>query len=232
VLAAGKKGASGSRDALAALCERYWYPIYAQVRRMRYDPDTAQDLTQGFFAHLLETRALKVATPERGHFRAFLKVSLRHYLSNERNRVQAQKRGGGKPHVSLDLSDAEYRYRREPAHGETAEVQFEKSWARTILARALDRVRAEANSSPGARDRFRRLEPFLSGSSPTTGTYRRIAAELKMSESAVKVAVHRLRARFGEALRAEIAETLDDADKVDEEIRYLLSILEPGTREL
>jgi len=233
VLAAGDQSdASRARDALAVLCERYWYPIYARVRRMRQDPDTAQDLTQGFFAHLLETRALKVASPERGHFRAFLKTSLRHYLSNERHRLKAQKRGGGKPHLSLDLSDAEHRFGREPAHGETPEVQFEMSWARTILGRALERLRVEVGTSDDARNRFVHLEPFLSGSSPTAGAYRRVAAELNMSESAVKVAVHRLRGRFGESLRAEIAETVVEPGKIDDEIRYLLSVVRPQDRGL
>jgi RNA polymerase sigma-70 factor (ECF subfamily) len=223
---------SGSSEALALLCERYWYPIYALVRGMRHDPDTAQDLTQGFFVHLLETRALKVATPERGRFRAFLKTSLRHYLSNERHRLHALKRGGGIPHVSLDFGAAENRFRCEPAHGDTPEILFEKAWAWTILGRALERLRADANRSPESRVRFVHLEPFLAGPCATAPSYLRVAAELHMSESAVKVAVHRLRGRFGEELRAEIAETVDDPGQVEEEIRYLLSVVRPSRRDL
>jgi RNA polymerase sigma-70 factor (ECF subfamily) len=231
VLAAGDdQQSSRAHKALAALCERYWYPIYVQVRRMRHDPDTAQDLTQGFFIHLLETDALKVATPERGRFRAFLKASLRHYLSNERHRRQAQKRGGGTPHVSLDLSDAERRFRREPSHGATPDVLFERAWARTILGRALESLRAEMDTSAEARNRFARLQPFLSGTSSSAQTYRQVATELGMSESAVKVAVHRLRERFGRVLRDEIAGTLADPTEVDEEIRYLLSVIRPRPR--
>jgi len=231
VLAAGDDEESQAREALAALCERYWYPIYAHLRRMRHDPDTAQDLTQGFFTHLLDKHALKVATPERGRFRAFLKGSLNNYMSNERHRHQAQKRGGGKSHVSMELSDAESRFRLEPSHDETPETLFEKAWARTILTRALERLRADVDTSVAARDRFAHFEPFLTGQS-STSRYRQIAAELKMSEPAVKVAVHRLRARFGEALRAEIAETVDDPSEVENEIRYLISVIRPGARDL
>jgi len=233
VLTAGDaREQSRARAALAELCERYWYPIYAQVRRMRHDPDRAQDLTQGFFTHLLETHALKVATPERGRFRAFLKTSLRHWLSNERHRVQAQKRGGGTSHVSLDFSDAENRFRRDPGHDETPEILFEKAWARTILGRALARLRAEVATSPESRERFVRLERFLGGNSATAPSYRSVAVELNMNEAAVKVAVHRLRGRFGDALRAEIAETVADPGEVEAEILYLLSVVRPREHKL
>jgi len=227
VLAAGEDGDSHARDALAVLCERYWYPIYAHLRRMRFDPDTAQDLTQGFFTHLVEKEALRVATPERGRFRAFLKGSLNNFLSNERHRETALKRGGGKPLLSLELGDAETRFRYEPSHDDTPEVRFERAWARTVLARVLEHLRNEIESMPGARERFARLEPILTGNA-SGQRYRDVANELKTSEPAIKVAVHRLRNRFGELLRLEIAETVNDPDEVDDEIRYLLDVIRSG----
>lgn len=229
VLAAARDEDSRAREALAELCERYWYPIYAQVRRLRRDPDTAQDLTQGFFAHLLEKHALRVAAPERGRFRAFLKASLHNYIANEHHRQNARKRGGGTIRVSLDFDDAESRFQREQGHDETPEVLFEKAWARTILGRALERLRSEAESSPKARERMRHLEPFLTGP-PATHGYRRVAAALNISESSIKVAMHRLRQRFGEALRAEIGETVKSPEEVDNEIRYLIAAARPDPR--
>jgi RNA polymerase sigma-70 factor (ECF subfamily) len=223
VLAAGDSQDPDSRNALAALCRTYWYPIYAQVRHLGHDADTARDLTQGFFAFVLEKRTLKVAHPDRGRFRAFLKTSLRHFISHERERAQALKRGGGERLLELDFDSAESQYRVEPAHEQTPEKLFEKRWARTLMQRALDHLREEMAESSAA-DRFRRLEPFLV-ERPPHGSYREVAADLDMTEDAVKTAVRRLRQRFGKLLRIEVARTVEDPGDVDEEIRYLFSAI-------
>jgi RNA polymerase sigma-70 factor (ECF subfamily) len=219
VLAAGDSQRSDFHDALAALCESYWYPIYVHLRQLHHDPDTARDFTQGFFTHLLDRHALKVASPERGRFRAFLKTSLHNYLSNERHRAHAAKRGGGRRDLSLDFDDAESRYALEPVERETPETVFERSWARTILTRALEHLREEIDASDAA-DRLKRLEPCLLGDQGPS--YRELAAELDMTEAAVKVAVHRMRRRFGMVLRAEVARTVADPAAIDAEIRQLL----------
>jgi RNA polymerase sigma-70 factor (ECF subfamily) len=190
---------------------------------MRHDPDTAQELTQAFFTHLLEKQVIHLAAPERGRFRAFLKVSLRNYLATERIRARAAKRGGARPPLSIEFKGAESRFRLEPGHQQTPEVDFEKSWARTVLSRALSRLRAEFKE-PSARERLRHLEPFLL-EQPTDLRYRQVAEVLKTSEAAVKVGVHRLRRRFGRALRAEVADTVNDPGQVDDEIRNLLAVV-------
>jgi RNA polymerase sigma-70 factor (ECF subfamily) len=227
VLSAAAGDGSRSHRALARLCEAYWYPIYAHLRRLRNSPDAAQETTQGFFAHLLATDAVRVADPERGRFRAFLKVSLHNFMSHERQRAAAHKRGGGQEPLSLDFTGAEASYRHEPSHTDTPEALFERSWARTILGRALERLRSE-QTSPLQRDRLRRLEPLLT-SQPSDLPYARVAAELGMSEPAVKVSVHRLRRRFGQLLRAEVAETVRDETQVDDELRHLLRVVSPGS---
>jgi RNA polymerase sigma-70 factor (ECF subfamily) len=223
VLAAGDSQAPDSREALASLCRSYWYPVYAHVRQLGEPRDRAENLTQGFFAHLLENRALSVATPDKGRFRSFLKGVLRHYLSHEWRRQRAQKRGGGQRPLALDYAQAESDYRLEPADDQTPESAFEQRWARTLLSRVLDQLRGQMEGETG-RARFRRLEPLLTGTSAGR-PYKQIAAELEMSESAVKVMVHRMRRRFGELLRREVARTLNDPDDVDEEIRYLFDLL-------
>ena len=223
VLEAGNSQSPDSREALATLCGSYWYPIYAHVRYLGKSPDEAQDLTQGFFTHMLETRSLRVATPDRGRFRSFLRTALRRYLSHERRRERTQKRGGGLPEIALDYVQAETRYKLEPTDEETPEKIFEERWARTLLARVLERLR-EGIQGVTARDRFRRLEPFLTGHSSGT-RYKQVADELEMSESAVKVTLHRMRHRFGELLRDEVGRTVDDPGAVEAEIRYLFQVL-------
>jgi RNA polymerase sigma-70 factor (ECF subfamily) len=222
VLAAGDQLNPDSREALATLCQIYWYPVYAQVRHAGHRPDVAQDLTQGFFTDLLERNALKVARPERGRFRSFLRAALRHYLSHERDRVAAQKRGGGIPDLSLDFERAEDRFRLEPADEENPESLFEKRWARDLLSQALERLRIEADSSSD-RGRYYRLETFLTGGAASRG-YAQVASELNMTEGAVEAAVRRLRKRFGVLLRAEVARTVNESTDVNEELRYLLSL--------
>jgi RNA polymerase sigma-70 factor (ECF subfamily) len=224
VLAAGDSQSPDAREALATLCRTYWYPVYAQFRHLENDADAARDLTQGFFTHLLEKRTIGVVTPDRGRFRSFLKTSLRNYRSHERDRDRAQKRGGGVPLVSLDGGVADSRYTQEPADTRSPDKIFEKRWARELLTRALDLLRHERYESD-ASERFDRLEPFLTGRGDGAG-YRQVAGELGTSESAVKVAVHRMRRRFGALLRQEVARTVNDPDDVDEEIRYLFSVVD------
>jgi len=223
VVAAGDSQHPNSRKALAALCEVYWYPVYAQVRYRGYDSEAAKDLTQGFFAELLEKRSLKLADPHRGRLRAFLKSSIENFLSHERQRDAALKRGGGKAPISLDFDGAEAQYRLEPGRDEAPDKLFERRWARATLNRVLAGL-AEESRAAGEGRRFQRLAPFLTGGS-SGKRYKSVAAELGISESAVKVAVHRLRGRYGQLLRAEVARTVNDPEAVDAEIKYLFSAL-------
>lgn len=224
VLAAGDSQAPGSREALESLCRTYWYPVYAHVRQLGEQADRARDLTQGFFAYLLEGRTLSVATPDRGRFRSFLKCVLRHYVAHEWRRERAQKRGGGNPVLALDYVWAESEYKLEPVDHHTPERAFEQRWARALLERAFEQLRAQMVGAT-SQERFRRLEPLLTGGIGGR-SLQQVAAELDTSESAVKVALHRLRRRFGELLRKEVARTVSRADQVDAEIRYLFDVLD------
>jgi RNA polymerase sigma factor (sigma-70 family) len=226
VIAAGQAPTAGSREALAGLCEAYWYPLYAYVRRWGYDPDQAQDLTQEFFARLLEKHYLRAADPARGRFRSFLLASLKHFLSNERDRAGAVKRGGRTTVLPLEFENAEGRYTREPADAETPETIFERRWALTLLERTLARLRREFDAG-GKQALFARLEGYLTGEQETL-PYAALGAELGLSEGAVKVTVHRLRRRFGVLLRDEIGETVGTPSQVDEEIRDLFRALKGG----
>jgi RNA polymerase sigma-70 factor (ECF subfamily) len=223
VLAAGQASTVHSREALARLCESYWYPLYAYVRRWGYDADQAQDLTQEFFAKLLEKHYLRAADPARGRFRSFLLASLKHFLSNERDRVGAAKRGGRATVVPLEFENAEGRYSREPADAETPETVYERRWAMTLLERTLLRLRREFEAA-GKQVLFARLEGHLTGDQETL-PYADLCVELNMSEGAIKVAMHRLRRRFGALLREEIGETVADPGEVDDEIRELFRAL-------
>jgi RNA polymerase sigma factor (sigma-70 family) len=223
VIAAGAEQTGDSREALARLCELYWYPLYAYVRRWGYDADQAQDLTQEFFARLLEKHYLRAADPARGRFRSFLLASLKHFLSNERDRVSAVKRGGRATVIPLEFENAEGRYSREPPDHETPETVYERRWAMTLLERTLGRLRGEFEKA-GKGAVFSRLEGLLTGEQDTL-PYVELGAALGMSEGAVKVAVHRLRRRFGALLREEIAETVSDPAQVDDEIRELFRAL-------
>ncbi len=226
VIAAGQAQTAASREALASLCESYWYPLYAYVRRWGHGPDDAQDLTQEFFARLLEKRYLRDADPARGRFRSFLLASLKHFLSNERDKASAVKRGGRATIVPLEIETAEGMYRLEPPDAETPEKVFERRWALTLLQRTLARLRDEFTAG-GRREMFARLEGYLTGERETV-PYAQLAAELGMTEGAVKVAVHRLRRRFGALLRDEIGETVSDPAQVDDEVRELFRILTAG----
>lgn len=225
VLAAGNSAHPDFRPSLESLCEIYWYPLYAYIRRRGCDADTAQDLAQGFFSNLLERGSLRIADPDRGRFRSFLLTSLKNYMTNEWDRERAQKRGGGREPIPLDLDTAEGRYQREPADDRAPDRYFARRWALALLDRTMERLRQEMGRSGGP-ERFERLSPFLTGDDAGT-PYKRVAAELDMSESAVKVAIHRMRKRYGQLLREEVAQTVDDPSRVDEEIRYLFGALAP-----
>jgi RNA polymerase sigma-70 factor (ECF subfamily) len=212
-----------SRAALSALCEAYWYPVYAFIRRQGNARADAEDLTQAYFARFLEKRYLKDVRPEAGRFRAFLLVSVKHFLSNQRDHAHALKRGGGQQPLSLDTASGEARYLYEPVDGVNPEVLFERSRASAVLQQALDALEAEVRDTEGA-ERFARLKPHLTGEA-TAETYERIAGELGVTESAVRVGLHRLRQRFGAVLRREVERTVADPFDVDEELRYLLSIV-------
>lgn len=222
VLAAARHGTSESREALRQLCEAYWVPLYSYLRRRGFECDEAEDLTQGFFAKLLETSSLEGATPRRGRFRSYLLGALKHFVSNEMDRRHALKRGGGKALLSLDRDAAEGRYALEPADRRTPEKLFERVWALTVVERALTRLRGEHAVESRKARLFELLKPTLSGERPPEG-YRGVARELRMTEGAVKVAAHRFRGRFRELIRDEVAETVSDDAQVEEEIRYLLA---------
>jgi RNA polymerase sigma-70 factor (ECF subfamily) len=223
VLAAGDTQHPDSSEALATLCERYWYPVYAFARRRGRDADRAQDLVQGFFQHLLEKKTLGSADPDRGRFRSFLLGALKYYLADQAAHDAAQKRGGGATLHSLDLEDAESRYRLETDVSENPDRVFARQWALELLGHARQRLHDEIEASAQP-ERGRRLAAFLTD--PGGERYREVAEELGMSESAVKVAVHRLRRRFGALLREEVAQTVADEGRVDEELRFLFSSLE------
>ena len=211
-----------SNKALAELCESYWFPLYAFVRRQGHDADDAADLTQAYFAKLLEKDYLQDVRPEAGRFRSFLLASLKHFLYNEWDRQKAQKRGGHVQKISLDAQLAENRYGIEPVEHLTPEDLYEQHWALIVLDRTLLKLAEETPESK--RFRFEKLRPFLIGEQ-TDITYRQLAEELGMSESGIKVAVHRLRRRFGTALRQEIGHTVAHPEEVDDEIRHLLECL-------
>ena len=230
VLAAREAPTDASRLALESLCQAYWYPIYTFVRGQGLDAEDARDATQAYFAQLLEKDYLEDCDPARGRFRVFLMTSVRNFLSKEREKSRTWKRGGRATVLSLD-ADAEGRYRDEPVDRLTPEDVFERRWALTLLERVLARLRSE-HAAAGRGREFERLKPYLTGDEPTT-SYREVAADLRLTESAVKTAVHRLRQQFGAALRDEIAETVADPDDVDDEVRHLLGVLAPwgGRRE-
>lgn len=223
VAASGEQLNAQARHALETLCERYWYPLYAFIRRQGYDVEKAHDLAQEFFVRIIEKHYMQTADPLRGRFRTFLLASLKHFLNNEADREQAQKRGGGNTLLPIELGSAEDSYRLEPAHDVTPEKIFERSWALTLLETVMSQLQQEF-AKAGKATQFDRLKPLLVGDGIRT-PYSQIAVELGMSEGAVKVAIHRSRRRFRELLRAEIAETVANEDEVDEEIRYLSTVL-------
>ncbi|MEO8125493.1 MAG: sigma factor [Bryobacteraceae bacterium] len=221
IVAAGDSDRKEARSALVSLCENYWYPLYAYLRRCGYAEDQAQDLTQEFFIRVLEGRYLDRADPERGRFRSFLLTSLKFFVADEADRDRAHKRGGGMV-VPLEFSSAEERYQREPAHDETPERIFERRWALSVLDRVVERLRNEFVQH-GRSEHFERLKVFLLGHSDAP--YAALAREMKTSEGALKVAVHRLRKRYRELFRQEIADTVADPAEVESELRFLAGAL-------
>jgi RNA polymerase sigma-70 factor (ECF subfamily) len=226
VLAAGQRGAPQADVALEELCRTYWYPLYAYVRRHGHSREDAEDLTQAFFARLLEKDYLKGISREKGKFRAFLLVAVKRFLANEWDRASSQKRGGGVRPLSLDWLDADQRYQINPADTLSPDKLYDRAWAVTVLEQVITRLRDESAAEGKAR-LYEQLKAFLmAGKSDIP--YAQAAAALEMTEGAVRVAVHRLRQRYRELLREEIAQTLSDPAQVEEEMQALFSALAEG----
>jgi RNA polymerase sigma-70 factor (ECF subfamily) len=225
VQSARVKDSPQSAAALETLCRTYWYPLYAYLRRQGRPAHDAQDLTQGFFARLLQKDYLRAAAREKGKFRTFLLVSLKRFLANEWDREHALKRGGFVPVVSIDQEVAESRFAAEPAHHVQPDVLFDRHWAMTLLGRTMAQLQQEYVTS-GRAQLFEYVQSCLAGEESAL-SYAAIAARLNLTEPAVKMAVHRLRARYREILRAEIAHTVSTPEEIQEEIRHLFSAFEP-----
>ena len=223
VLAAGRGGSQQADLALEELCRTYWYPLYAYVRRQGHSREDAEDLTQGFFARLLEKNYLEGVTSDKGKFRAFLLMAVKRFLANEWDRANRQKRGGGILPLSLNWQDADTRYQIDPADNLSPDKLYDRAWALVVLEHVITRLRDE-NATDGKGEVYEQLKPFLmmgKGALP----YAKAATDLKMTEGAVRVAVHRLRHRYRELLREEIAQTLSDPSHADEEMQALFSAL-------
>lgn len=223
VLQAGGKTSSVAQAALEKLCHAYWYPLYIHVRRLGWGAEESKDLTQQFFARFLERKYLQLADPERGRFRSFLLTSLKHFLADEWDKSRAQKRGGGQKVISWDGLDPEERYRNEPAEKLSPDRIYEKRWAGILLESVLSQLQVEYTKA-GRDAEFAQLKSFVWGDE-SSGTYTEVAAKLRMEEGALKVAVHRLRKRFREQLRHEVARTVSSPEEVDAELRHLRALL-------
>ena len=221
MLAAGGRGSPQAAVALEELCRTYWYPLYVYVRRQSPTREDAEDLTQAFFARLLEKNYLAGLTSERGRFRAFLLAALKHFLANEWDRARRQKRGGGLATVPLDWLTADPRHQFDPPDHLSPDKLYDRTWAVTVLERVLTRLRSESTAE-GRAELFGQLKPFLMvGKSAIP--YAQAAATLNLTEGAVRVAVHRLRSRYRELLRDEVRQTLSDPAQVEAEMRALFS---------
>lgn len=220
VARAGADDTETARKALSELCSIYWYPLYAFVRRSGCGHHKAEDITQGLFLRLIDKDGLARADPEKGKFRTFLMSSMKNFMANERARAAAQKRGGNAPHLSIDMARAEGRYDCEPTDSTTPEVLYERAWALTVLQATLNDLRAEYES----RDKgavFEALhDHIIAGAKPVP--HAETAERLGMNEGSVKVTLHRMRRRFGELLRQQVAQTVESEDDIDTEIRHLL----------
>ena len=223
VLAAGHSSVPGAQEALETLCRAYWYPLYVYVRGQGQSPHDAQDLTQEFFARLLDKNYLRLADPDCGKFRAFLLKSLKHFLVNEWEKARTQKRGGGQCVIPLDAEIAESCYAAEPVQALTLDQVYEKRWAVTLIEAVLAGLR-ESYVAGGRLPVFDALKGFIWGDQ-TTLSYAEAGAQLGLTEGAVKVAVHRLRGRYRELLRAEIAKTVATPGEVDGELHHLIAVL-------
>ena len=219
----GDSDASEARGALADLCRAYWYPLYAFIRRRGHDPESSRDLTQEFFARLIEADFLAGVDRARGKFRSFLLAACTHFLANRRDFERAAKRGGGRRVLSIDAAEAEGRYGLEPSHRLTPEALFARRWALTVLSQTLDRLRDEHRAAgPAQLARFEALRATLTGDGGRV-PHAELAVRLGLTEGAVQVAVHRLRRRYREVLRDLIAATVDDPSEIDDEIRDLFA---------
>jgi len=226
VLTAGQAGSSQAAAALENLCRAYWYPLYAYLRRDGWSEPDAQDLTQGFFAHLLEHKTLDRVSREKGRFRSFLLASLKYFVADQRARAQRQKRGGDQHHFSLEALSAEERYRLEPKDSRTPDQLFERRWALELLDRVLARLRQEFAGA----DRtalFEALQPFLAAKEGGE-TYAALAARFGRSEEAIKKTVQRMRRRYQELFREEIAQTVSTPQEVEDELRHLCEVMGGG----
>jgi DNA-directed RNA polymerase specialized sigma24 family protein len=219
-LGAVSKVAEIRREALGKLIETYWSPLYFFMRRKGFDAEASQDLAQGFFAEFLEKDFLKTVDREKGRFRTFLLVALQHYISNERDKAGAKKRGGGRQILSLDFDDAEKRYQREPSTDETPERLYLRKWARELTQQALCALESEF-SGKGKASRFNEIKNYLGGGEDYEG----LSERLKMSVANAKVTVHRARKRYAELLRAAVRDTVKSEAEVDGELRELVSSL-------
>jgi RNA polymerase sigma-70 factor (ECF subfamily) len=223
VVAAGRRSSPQAQTALAHLCRTYWYPLYAFIRRQGFSPEESQDLTQEFFVRLLEKEFLALVDREKGRFRSFLLTACKHFLSNERDKARTKKRGGDRDFISLSVNDAESRYRLEPAHDLTPESLFERRWAMTLLEEVLVQLKKELIQA-GKADLFDHLKDLLTAEKSKI-SYREAAQKLGTTEGAAKVAVHRLRKRYRDLLRVEIAKTISQPDLIEDEIRDLFTVL-------
>ena len=223
VLTAGRNDTTRAHDALANLCQTYWHPLYAYVRRRGYSPEDAQDLTQEFFARLLGRNWIGSADREKGRFRSFLLTAMKRFLADEWDKARAQKRGGGVRTLPLEFDTAETHLSREPADRVTPEQVFERRWALTLLDEVLKRLQAEYERD-GKSELFAELHPCLIGER-TDQPYAELAEKLHVSEGTVKALVHRLRQRYRQLLREEISQTVATAGEVDEELRHLFAAL-------
>src|SRR5436190_12187928 len=221
VLAAGGRASPQSEQALARLCECYWPPLYSYVRRRGYSADAAQDLTQAFFARLLEKKTLSAANRERGKFRCFLLASMKHFLTNEWDRCQAQKRGGHVQFISFDAAASEQGYAGEASHNLSPERLFDRRWAVTLLQLVLDELRRQLVAE-GKEKFFDGVKGHLAGEQSEL-SYREVGAQLGMSDAALKVAIHRLRRRYGKLIHQHIAQTVASPAEVDDELKHLLA---------
>jgi RNA polymerase sigma-70 factor (ECF subfamily) len=226
VLAAGRPETPHAAAALEELCQTYWYPLYVYVRRQTTTREDAEDLTQAFFAKFLEKNYLEGVSSDKGKFRAFLLAALKHFLANEWDRANRQKRGGGVANLSLDWQDADTRYQINPADNLSPDKLYDRAWAVTLLGRVVKRLRAESEADGKAKV-FEQLKPFLTtdkGAIP----YATAATALGWTEGAVRVTVHRLRRRYRELLRNEITQTLADPAQADEELKALMGAFAEG----
>jgi len=223
VFRAGDTSTVGADTALARLCQGYWYPLYAFVRRQGRSPEESEDLTQEFFARMIEKRWVSDADPARGRFRSFLLTALKRFLANEWHRARTQKRGGDQTFLTLDRDTAEARFQQEPADENTPDKAYDRAWALSLLAAVLDKL-SEEQQHAGQAALFEVLKPCLAGMG-TEQPYDQIAARLGMTEGAIKTSVHRLRRRYRDLLRQEIAGTLEQDSEVEAEMRHLMQAL-------